>query len=145
MLSGRCYEREATPFKLLDGIVDALFGSIERLVPQARSSLSPLASLFLGLAPEAPATRGNARSMTEPDGRELGEPVRNALTARLRTSGSVIVRVFPRLAGRFQSQPEKQRGERHQGIACSGHVAFDRLGQRSTSPSSSLNGVASRS
>ncbi len=66
ILSGRCYEREATPFKLLEGLVDSLFESIERRVPTARSALLPLASLFLGLAP-AEGDRARVRSTQEPE------------------------------------------------------------------------------
>src|SRR6185436_2548808 len=47
VLEGRCFEREAVPFKMLDGVVDALTGVIVGLQPADIAALAPreLASL----------------------------------------------------------------------------------------------------
>ena len=41
VLEGRCFEREAVPFKMLDGVVDALTASIMRLPPTEIAALAP--------------------------------------------------------------------------------------------------------
>jgi hypothetical protein len=51
VLRGRCYEREAVPYKAFDSLIDALTRHLERLDEPARASLSPrgtygLARLF---------------------------------------------------------------------------------------------------
>ena len=91
VLSGRCYEREATPFKLLDGLVDSLSESIERHVPRARSALAPLASLFFGLALEAPDAQG--RTVSEPEARSRAVHAFRTGLAELRAVGTVILHV----------------------------------------------------
>jgi eukaryotic-like serine/threonine-protein kinase len=67
VLSGRCYEREATPFKLLDGLVESLSEAIAQHAPGSRSALLPLAPLFLGLSLEAPGEPGGGPTLTEPE------------------------------------------------------------------------------
>jgi eukaryotic-like serine/threonine-protein kinase len=92
VLSGRCYEREATPFKLLEGLVDSLFDSIERRVPRARSTLSPLSSLFLGLSP-AGSEPGLAPITAEPEIRSRAvHAFRKGLT-ELGALGTVILHI----------------------------------------------------
>jgi eukaryotic-like serine/threonine-protein kinase len=41
MLEGRCFEREAVPFKMLDGVVDSLTGAIVGLPIQVSEQLAP--------------------------------------------------------------------------------------------------------
>ncbi len=40
-LQGRCFEREAVPFKMLDGVVDSLTAAIMRLPPASANALAP--------------------------------------------------------------------------------------------------------
>jgi eukaryotic-like serine/threonine-protein kinase len=89
VLSGRCYEREATPFKLLEGLVDGLSEAIERCVPRARDIITPLASLFLGLASRA--HYGERRATA--DARTKAVHAFRAGLAELSTVGSVILHV----------------------------------------------------
>jgi len=91
VLSGRCYEREATPFKLLDGIVDALCEAIERHVSRARDALSPLAALFLGLP--AASEPGAARSMTEAEARSRAVHAFRTGLSELASLGPVILHI----------------------------------------------------
>ena len=52
VLSGRCYEREAVPFKAMDGIVDALAHALERMPKVEAAALVPQrASLLLQAFP----------------------------------------------------------------------------------------------
>jgi eukaryotic-like serine/threonine-protein kinase len=91
VLCGRCYEREATPFKLLDGLVDSLSESIARHVPAARTGLSPLGSLFPGLETAAP--RASGRTMTDAEARSRAvHAFRTGLTT-LASVGTVILHV----------------------------------------------------
>jgi len=41
VLEGRCFEREAVPFKMLDGVVDSLTGAIVGLPMQVAEQLAP--------------------------------------------------------------------------------------------------------
>src|SRR5260370_12034904 len=62
VLEGRCFEREAVPFKMLDGVVDALTGAIVglplliagQLVPRDLGSLVPLLPLRRRGSPRPP-------------------------------------------------------------------------------------------
>src|SRR5207237_114641 len=40
-LDGRCFEREAVPFKMLDGLVDTLTAVVLGLTPEQQTSLAP--------------------------------------------------------------------------------------------------------
>jgi len=69
VVEGRCFEREAVPFKMLDGVVDALTAAVMSLPPEEAAKLAPgeLGSLvrmfpvlrrverFSELAPQSPA------------------------------------------------------------------------------------------
>jgi hypothetical protein len=61
VLSGRCFEQESVPYKMLDGLVDALYRYLRRmpraeltaLLPQEFGALARLCPV-LGQLPEAP-------------------------------------------------------------------------------------------
>ncbi len=62
LLAGRCYEREAVPFKAFDGVIDALTRELKRLSPErllgllpAHTELLPQVFPVLGRVPEISA------------------------------------------------------------------------------------------
>jgi hypothetical protein len=66
VLEGRCYEREAVPYKAFDSLFDALARHLGRLSPERRSALLPpdvhaLGRLFPALSAVAPPTRRGRR------------------------------------------------------------------------------------
>jgi serine/threonine protein kinase len=50
VLVGRCYEREAVPFKAVDGILESLSGHMQRLAPADAAALVPLKAGLLPVA-----------------------------------------------------------------------------------------------
>jgi hypothetical protein len=76
VLAGRCYEREAVPYKALDGLVDALSQHLQHLEPAAPEALLPrdaaaLAQVFPVLRQVPAVARPPRDSAAPPDRREL--------------------------------------------------------------------------
>jgi eukaryotic-like serine/threonine-protein kinase len=91
-LCGRCYEREAMPYKLLDGIADSLTQSLARLAAHHVPLLTPLLSLFPGLPLPAgvrpPETAGTS---AEPELRDRAvRAVRACLDELLKVAPVVV-------------------------------------------------------
>jgi tetratricopeptide (TPR) repeat protein len=94
VLSGRCYERETTPFKLLEGLVDSLSDAVARHAPWARSALDPLASLFLGLTVDGSIEPASGHfGTTGPELRSRAVAAFRGGLAELARAGTVIVHV----------------------------------------------------
>jgi hypothetical protein len=93
-LSGRCYERETTPFKLLEGLVDSLSSAVARHASWSCSTLLPLARLFLGLSREWPAElAGDPSASTGPELRSRAVAAFRSGLAALARTGTVIVHI----------------------------------------------------
>jgi predicted ATPase len=101
VLAGRCYEREAVPFKTLDTLIDALTGALLRLPPAQLAAVLPdditaLARLFPVLR-RVPAIAEPATRRFQPaDPQELrrrGFAALRVLLERLAAAGPVIVAV----------------------------------------------------
>jgi hypothetical protein len=88
LLAGRCHEREAVPFKALDGVVDAVSRHVDRLPPADQDALAAMDAV----ADAFPVLRSVAAGA--PERRRPLEAVerRRQLSAALRT-------LFHRLAG----------------------------------------------
>ncbi|HMG53510.1 MAG TPA: protein kinase [Kofleriaceae bacterium] len=76
VLEGRCFEREAVPFKMLDGVVDSLTGAIVGLPIQVSEQLAPrdlgsLVRLFPVLRRVPKFTELAAHSPAPPDPQEM--------------------------------------------------------------------------
>ncbi len=68
VLSGRCYEREAVPFKAFDGVIDALARELRRLTPE---HVDALLSLHAGLLPQVFPVLGRVNEIRERAPREI--------------------------------------------------------------------------
>jgi hypothetical protein len=90
-LSGRCHEREATPFKMLEGVVDALSDAVRRLSPRDHAAMGPLSALFLGGTADA-ASRASA-GLTEAEVRLHAVKAFRAGLAALPHAAPVIVHI----------------------------------------------------
>ncbi len=101
VLAGRCYEREAVPFKAADGLVDALTRELRRLRPDEEAALVPpdvfaLARLFPVLGRVRAVARTLAQAPAVPDPQELRRRAFLALRellARLAARGPVVLLV----------------------------------------------------
>jgi hypothetical protein len=92
-LSGRCYEREAMPYKLMDGVADSLTRSLARAAPHALPLLAPLSSLFPGLPLSAGASPPPDDATAELELRERAAGAARAGLAELLRVAPVIVHI----------------------------------------------------
>jgi eukaryotic-like serine/threonine-protein kinase len=99
VLEGRCFEREAVPFKMLDGVVDSLAGAIVGLPLQLAEQLAPrdlgsLVRLFPVLRRVPTFTELAAHSPVPPDPQEMrrrGFQALRAVLGRLARVRPVVV------------------------------------------------------
>jgi len=68
VLSGRCYEREAVPFKAFDGVIDALARELRRLTPEHLEALLPS---YAGLLPQVFPVLGRVQEIRDRAPREV--------------------------------------------------------------------------
>jgi len=98
VLEGRCYEREAVPFKALDGVVDALAEHLAAQPPQMITRLLPryapqLAHLFpvLTSIPGIQAAKAQAAPLEPSEARRRGLLALRELLVRLGESRPLVV------------------------------------------------------
>lgn len=99
VLEGRCYERESVPFKLLDGVVDALAGVLaERpeseqraLVPRDVSALLRLFPVLRRVAPFVEAAQQQAPPVDPQELRRCGFTCLRQLLSRLAKLRPVVI------------------------------------------------------
>ena len=99
VLEGRCFEREAVPFKMLDGVVDALTGALLGLPPDRLAELLPreaaaLARLFPVMRRVPALAEALEQATVAPDPQELrvrGFGALREVIAGLATTRPVIV------------------------------------------------------
>lgn len=99
VLSGRCHEREAIPYKLLDGVVDAVgreLAALPRSMRVVPEKLAALARLFPALARFGELGAGESAARLPSDETEIRrwavDALREALSL-LRTRGSLVIHI----------------------------------------------------